>query len=765
MTTGSGYSWHRNPFPLIPVVRLGPSADLGDAPVTAADSGNASIATPTSDQLNRLVDDYLVENPTGGRRGRAIAVVGSFGLGKSHVLRQIYTSLSRRPDGPAMWIVDEPAQDMGRMYRDRLRGPGDTPQGRRAFEELVRDYYAYVTANRVGEQGGDPRLGSLDEIAAGLRDRSLDPGKVVSALRYDPEVIHADLRGKLGEITEHRRFATALALLQDSLFTRLVWAWLNGEEPAEALRERGITEAIVPPSGSGRPDTAAGIDQVFDALAVQGFMHGRVGSPYVLLVDALEKVLDWPQDSRRVFVDAFERLVNIYVSRGGLLIFCISAAGLQELRPSLHERLLQVWPEGFTRELTGELVAAYVEAGRRGEDEASAPFAELFGADTLRTLHEQTEGLPREILKTCSQAWLFSEDTHGAVREVTPAAVLRAVRALHEKVSRDQVAAVVHDALSLGQWRIASRDPVPARMSSPQPPDASDPAEEVVYWLAPAPKALLAVIVTRSVLGADDAERVAAYVQGLRNAVLPARFEALIVVNGHVPQHMQDRLSRLVGSPPLVYRQPDFDRKVNDALERLAGRLADGGRATELEQLGERMRRELAQQNVQLAELRQAMTSLARDTGTPEPAAATGHATEPEAPADSLPGPVARRFQETLSVLDAVTRELAAGERAARRTVTQPELSKLGCATLTRTLTEAFRSSVADWHRTPGSGAPAGDRWDELRRICREYENAVEVLPVHLLGNPGPPHPLTAARSVEVLAEEVWETLSAAAAA
>ncbi|WKU48813.1 hypothetical protein Q3V23_34785 [Streptomyces sp. VNUA116] len=769
MSPDSGDIWHDNPFPLIPVARLGPSADLGDAPVEAADSGNASIRTPVLAELSDLVVDYLADRPAGGRRGRAIALVGRFGLGKSHALREVYATLAGQPDNVAVWIADEPVQDMGRMYRDRLRGPGDTPEGRRGFEELVRDYYAYVTANRVDAQGSDPRLGALDEVAAGLRDGSLDPGKVVSALRYDPAVIHTHLLGTLGEVTEHRRFAIALALLQEPPFTRMVWEWLTGGEPAEPLRERGITEAIGPSGGAGGPErSAAGIHRVFDALAVQGFLHGRVGRPYALLMDSLEKVLDWPDESRRAFVDAFERLIDIYTSRGGLLVFCVSPAGLRKLRPSVHERVVQLWPSGLDEQDTGRLVAAYVAAGGDSRAGAHRP-AGPFGPEALRLLYELTEGVPREVLKTCRQAWQLSEEGEDrTVREVTAAKVLAAVRELHERVSRHQVAQEVHRALDLGQWRIATHDPVPARRASPP-----GTPEEVLYWLAPAPDACLAVVLTDSVLVADDAERVVAHVHSLRNAVRPQRFEALLVVRGHVSGPMQDRLGRMIGSRPLVYRQGDFAHSVDEALRQLDKRLTDGRQEQGLVRLGERVRRGLEEQSAQLAELRREMAEWAAERRPEEARPASARLPDrpgPQAAAADLPGPVRSRFQEALTVLDVITRDrvdrgAAEGPGGRAGAGSPAELGTVGCATVVRALTEKFRGSVSAWHRTAPPGAPAEDRLGELRRICREYEYAVEVLPVHLLGSAGPPHPRTAARTVEALAEEVWDALSEARSA
>ncbi|MGW2824943.1 hypothetical protein ACWC24_28650 [Streptomyces sp. NPDC001443] len=799
MAPDSGDIWHENPFPLIPVVRLGPASDLGDPSVRGADSGNAHITTPLVQDLRALVDDYFAPPAAPGRRGRAIALVGGFGLGKSHALRRTYQAVRERHSEAAMWIVDEPAQDMGRLYRDRLRGPGDSAQGRQAFEELVRNYYAYVTAGWVGAQGDDPRRETLQEIATGLRERALDPDKVVAALRYDPEVIHADLRGTLGEVTEHRRFATALALLLEPSFKRMVWDWLGGEEPAEPLRERGITEAIGP-SGSGAA-TTTGIDRVFDALAVQGFLHGRVGTAYVLLLDSLEKVLDWPEENRRTFMDAFERLVNIYTSHGGLLVFCTSPEGLRALRAGMHERVVQLWPTGLSDEHTRELVAEYLAASGVGagtgagaragtaagtgaverEVAGTAPDTGPFEEEALRLLHELTEGVPREVLKVCRQAWQLSEEDaesaeagslpgpgsgdHGApggrrrlvVRRVTGATMLTAVRQLHERVSYRKVLDDVHDALDLGQWRIASRDPVPARLS--RSPGGRD---EVVHWLSPAPNAYIAVIHTRSVLLADDAERIAAHVHGLRSAVRPGRFEALLVVNGLVSQAMQDRLGRSIGSRPLVYRQGGFAQTLHEALLQLERRLVEEQREGDLAELGERMRRDLEQQQAaQLEELRRAVAALALENVPRGTAPATaGPGGEPESEAAELPVPVRRRFRDALAMLETVTRRVA-GRAVNRRVAATPaDLSVLGCATLVRELTEDFRGSVAAWARGALPGAPTEHQLGELRRICREYECAVEVLPVHLLGGAEPQHPLTPARAVEVLAEEVWGSLS-----
>ena len=210
---------------------------------------------------------------------------------------------------------------------------------------------------------------------------------------------------------------------------------------------------------------------------------------------------------------------------------------------------------------------------------------------------------------------------------------------------------------------------------------------------------------------------------------------------------------------------------MHEALLQLERRLVEEGREEDLAELGERMRRNLEQQTAHLDEMRRNLAAMtlevrpgtAGSTGTPVLATQSVRVTAEAEPAEELPGPVRRRFRDALAMLESVTRRVAGRSVNRRATATSAELSVLGCATLVRALTEDFRGAVATWARAAAPGTPTEVQLSELRRICREYESAVEVLPVHLLGNAEHQHPLTPARTVEVLAEEVWGTLSAPA--
>jgi hypothetical protein len=81
---------------------------------------------------------------------------------------------------------------------------------------------------------------------------------------------------------------------------------------------------------------------------------------------------------------------------------------------------------------------------------------------------------------------------------------------------------------------------------------------------------------------------------------------------------------------------------------------------------------------------------------------------------------------------------------------------------LVRQLTETFRTGADTWFRAVSAGVPSEEQWARLREVCREYETAVEVLPVQALGGAGPVHRPTVARAVEALADEVWGSLVSA---
>ncbi|MFD0427245.1 hypothetical protein ACFQ60_01125 [Streptomyces zhihengii] len=112
-----------------------------------------------------------------------------------------------------------------------------------------------------------------------LKDRRLHPQEVVRRLGLSESAFLQSLQARLGHITEHSDFGTALALFLRPEFEAAVWEWLAGHPADPVLKERGVVRTI---------DTDI---SALEAIGVFAFLYGRQGHRFVLAVDEFEKVL------------------------------------------------------------------------------------------------------------------------------------------------------------------------------------------------------------------------------------------------------------------------------------------------------------------------------------------------------------------------------------------------------------------------------------------------------------------------------------------
>ncbi|WP_255951935.1 hypothetical protein [Streptomyces odontomachi] len=710
-----------NPFPPIPAARLGGFADETGASARSDDEP-VTIDTDALDHLREQADDYFRRTAGGRLRGRAVALVGTLGIGKTHLANSVTTQLREREEDPPVWVIDEPVVDLGMVYRDRLMRLSDDRTRRVAFEDVVIDYYADVAALRIEEQDDGGPQSSHAQIAQGLRLRTIDPHKAVDALQIDEELIHRDLQRHLGDITEHRKFATALTLLLDRDFKRLVWDWLGGAEPAQPLVDRGIRDRI------------DGIDAVFDVLAVFAFLHGRVGKPYALVLDALEKVLDWPEHDQFSFVDAFERLVNVYTNEGGLLVFCVSPAPLSRFRPNLHERIMQIWPSPLDQQQTARLVQSYLP-------QADRP---LFTAGSLAEICQLAGGVPRQVLKTCWWCWNLMESSPRGATVVDERIVHAAVRRLYRTANQDYVLGVIEAILVAGQWR--TEEP------SPGGPGSSGAAAQVDFWVRVSDTSRIAVLTVGSVLVDAEVDVIAGVVRAARAASEPGHCAVLVVVNGHLSRRMRERVARVSGAQPIVYETGQFEELVREALHILAERLKSVHRDSAEERLSRRIGGLSSHQDALLDHIQRIDSRLERVLATAQrPArpfmAATRSVPEPMAGEAELPVRVAEEFTRAFDALDVLydprlpelldvdaSGTVTADEAPRRLRFTPEQFQTMGVATLLRHLLTAFRDGVAGWlsavRVANPSPSPGADQIRNLFVLCRSFEITTEVLPL-----------------------------------
>ncbi|MFE8990059.1 hypothetical protein ACFYMI_19915 [Streptomyces collinus] len=670
-----------------------------------------------NEQLMEHVQRYLQHTGDSSTRGRVLALVGEFGLGKSHLAAQVTDVLRESTPLPALWVIGQPSVDMRSVFQHRVMSPHDDIEAMADFMQAITDYYADVTAELL-EQDDTGRLGAArEEFLRGLRDRRLDPQKIARAFDLDEELIHSHLRRHLRGVTDHRAFATALALLPNQVYQEDIFNWLSGEAPAPPLQQRGVTQPI------------QGIQGVFEAFAVFSLVYGQSDRPYALVLDEVDKIVDWTAQDRALFLNAFEMLVNRYVNQGGLLVFCVRPDLWSSLPASLHERVLPLWLDSWERPATEELIKQHLlGSGRVPPDKSCAPFSD----PAVTQIVTLSDGVPRQILRICEGAW-----DHAALSrspKIDTEAVHEAIRITHEKRPMGEAARLLERVLAGDQWwhNVPPRDLV----DLPGPPGSGEPR-----WIEVTRTAWIVLLPVRSLLTRSGVGDIAGFLGHARDVAGSAGIEMLVVVNGHACRQMRRQVADATGTMPLVLDDPRFDTALRSGVQSLAERLRASRDSTVLEKLSNRLDVLQGQQQTLLERVDSIDHSLDNPRIlSPAPTA--------DSLAERLPEPVRAHFREAQEALDRLLEEgegprlslvpvarSAAGRppRPRRLLVDDTALRSMGAVVLARRLLEAFREAIVGWWEDEAPGGDtdplAGRDQGELFAICRGFEISLESLP------------------------------------
>ncbi|MEU2747116.1 hypothetical protein ABZ613_12635 [Streptomyces collinus] len=670
-----------------------------------------------NEQLMEHVQRYLQHTGDSSTRGRVLALVGEFGLGKSHLAAQVTDVLRESTPLPALWVIGQPSVDMRSVFQHRVMSPHDDIEAMADFMQAITDYYADVTAELL-EQDDTGRLGAArEEFLRGLRDRRLDPQKIARAFDLDEELIHSHLRRHLRGVTDHRAFATALALLPNQVYQEDIFNWLSGEAPAPPLQQRGVTQPI------------QGIQGVFEAFAVFSLVYGQSDRPYALVLDEVDKIVDWTAQDRALFLNAFEMLVNRYVNQGGLLVFCVRPDLWSSLPASLHERVLPLWLDSWERPATEELIKQHLlGSGRVPPDKSCAPFSD----PAVTQIVTLSDGVPRQILRICEGAW-----DHAALSrspKIDTEAVHEAIRTTHEKRPMGEAARLLERVLAGDQWwhNVPPRD----LADLPGPPGSGEPR-----WIEVTRTAWIVLLPVRSLLTRSGVGDIAGFLGHARDVAGSAGIEMLVVVNGHACRQMRRQVADATGTMPLVLDDPRFDTALRSGVQSLAERLRASRDSTVLEKLSNRLDVLQGQQQTLLERVDSIDHSLDNPRIlSPAPTA--------DSLAERLPEPVRAHFREAQEALDRLLEEgegprlslvpvarSAAGRppRPRRLLVDDTALRSMGAVVLARRLLEAFRDAIVGWWEAEAPGGDterlAGRDGGELFAICRGFEISLESLP------------------------------------
>ncbi|MET8869385.1 hypothetical protein ABZW11_41195 [Nonomuraea sp. NPDC004580] len=683
---------HEPEVPVTYTLRLGDDADP-----TAI-----TVVTPAFDSAHRFVDGYL---STGGgelgESGRALALIGDLGSGKTHLATSVLHRIARSHEDAVILKLDTPHSEFGYLFRNILL----EQFGRERLHDLVIDYYGRVTAEQIGEEQAGPELAG--EIRSRLRDGTLDPRKVVEHFHLAKRALQEELRRMLRHLTEHSVWATALALMVMDELTDAVWEWLGGAPPSPELRARGVHRQLV---------TSA---DAYHTLSVLVYLCGRMRRRMVLVIDEFEKLLGGEGQAREDAVNSLDELVKVFIDARGLLVYCGPTDNLPLVSRGTLQRTRVITPSPFDREEAIELV------GKRG-DEVSGPVAEA--------LVQMTDGNPREILSLFRRAQAIVEATG---RPVTTATIREAVRQRHEFESWE---------VSTTVRRILEESGLDFRTDVVLAAD-TDPID---FWVRYADgRAAVAVLVTRSLLSPGDDAQLERRVTAARASQVPC--ELIAVVNGHLATSMRAGVSSLLGRQPLLFNVQDFGGRFRRTLEVALNRLAASAEENVLEGLRRRMDRLSRQQSATQNMIDQLHGTVAGLRSAPPSGAA-----EPDL--SVLPPAVAEQFQRAGAVTEA-TGELdrllhdvfdnpAGSEhslRARRRLASRDLMEAAGASMVRRLLVRAFQERVAQFLADTPAGRLSPGQEEELQAICRTFEVTVQSLPSAPLSaaapERGPAHP------------------------
>lgn len=687
-----------------------------------------SIGSPPIRTALALLDEYLTDRPHQRfTPGNVVSVSGELGTGKTHLASRLVARCREAETGAATAAATGTARRVVRAVYLNLSTVSADRVYRRFVDSLPRDeviacvrgYYTDLVAAMIGDRDLARRV----ELV--LRDPELDPRAregYIAQLGLSPTALAEQLRSALSGELGDPDYAVALSLLLRQGFEAAVWDWLRGGEPAEILRERGLSSPV-----SG--DMAA--------ITVFARLYARQGHRLVIIFDELESSLltgvRTPAPSR------FRRTLE-QLGSAGTLVFLIGLPDVFEAPQLNLSRLIGSKIRMSRFELPGALEFVHATLGTG----SLHPFSE----EIVERIVELADGNPMKINNLCGRLYRAAQDQHTPVSDDM---VREAALDYFAAVSRPRLASTVRRVLEEQYLEFRADHQLTV-----------DPAGRVDFWL-PVPGEQVAggvIMITDAVSGDADVARLRRTADALDRQ--DVRFQALVVVaGGTIRSDHGDELRRAFGREPLAYLAPHFDEDLTaavKAMQHAIGEQPGAGALAAVSSRFERLDHRQSRTEYLLHEMVSGLDALRAElhvrTGEPDgPPAGSGE------PDRAVLDPFDRVLDELadLASLEATVGPLFvvdepgpvaddSGLAPVRQIRNAPDetLAAVGCAQLLRSVVEQFRDAVGTWFA--GMPVPARHplrpedvRW--LDRLCARYDEVVANLPLEaLLGLQRLPH-------------------------
>ncbi|GAA4232705.1 hypothetical protein GCM10022254_33310 [Actinomadura meridiana] len=372
----------RNPFPDVPEVRLD------------GDGGFVQVETDAVRAVRLLALDFLTSRPDVGgyqdlrRSGRVAAILGDYGVGKSHLARTLMDEVGRIAGTRPVVLVasGQPKDTVLSIYRRLLAPPGSGSGGRIRPVDTAAGVLLFGAVEKM-----------VEALSVGPRGAAGPDAPPPTASDDLPVDRVWDLRARLAEIVgEDADVATVLGLVWHSSAGAAAWRWLRGdqdqtEDERRLLADRGVESPPV--------DTSERAIQVLRALAR---LCGATGGRMVLVLDELHQMRPQRGDGLTETAVTLMELIGWAGDTGALLAVCGLLDFWEALPQSVRGRVpvARIVPSGLTKAQIG----AYIDAARHPDDPEPAG-APVFTDKAVEELWKIAEGHPRRTITLCHHAY------------------------------------------------------------------------------------------------------------------------------------------------------------------------------------------------------------------------------------------------------------------------------------------------------------------------------------------------------------------------
>lgn len=687
----------------------------------ASTDETVTVETSAVHQARSLVEGYVNTPATTSAGGYVIAIVGDYGVGKTHLAIELCRTVDRsRANHTHSVFIEAHRETFVDLYQRFVK-----ELDQQDVTDRVRDYYADIVATEL------ERSELTAEVALRLRSGELDPIDVVDRLRLMDSDLLERVRHKLQDVTRKPEFATALTLLLRPGFGRAVWEWLTGTKPDQILADRGIRDPI-------DTDTDA-----LEAMGVFALLYGHRDHLFVLIVDELDKLLSRSRETAQATVDAFKKMLEVFVRAKALLVLAGLPDYVEVVGANTVERFGQVIR---VAPLTTPQAVQYITT-KLGHQESPTPLVP-FTTDVVRYLVDLTNGVARKVIRFCYQ--LFSTAT--AENSIISEAMVR-------DVARGEYGVANADVVRESVRRVLDSEGLPYQrdhrvgLESRTTPD---------YWIpVDNTDGGVAIVITESVFDATGANQLAEQAVAIRNAASDAA--TILVVAGFLPAKVVQTLTTGFNSEPITYNvwtiNDDLGALLRGRIKTIEARSARDPLLLISDRL-ERLSRQQTNSQRYMEELALHIDELGR---TPIQIVTAGGGeqvnitTEVAQSYTSLPGKVVRLFDDASDTLSALHwpldyyRGLLGSTREGNAQLSKRLLEMAGVTDLLRTLVTVFQDAVLGWFLSH-SEPYADSAHDELARMCRQYDSACEALPLYGLHEIGSLAPGSTGRLVSTAA-------------